>query len=195
MTKRHENLTATLVGVIVLAALSGCAARPMRVSSAVAGPTTKKAASPGADLPAGEGSAAFLDRVGDEKAVSENDAMRGLLMLLDGRDRAKGFSQRVKSLVERNVACSRWSFDADRPITKGKLAYMIYKACHVTGGVTLTVFGPSQWYCLKELQYQGFMQSGAVYAPVTGMQYIAALSRADHYIQTGKIPEVLRAGQ
>ncbi|GAG43118.1 unnamed protein product, partial [marine sediment metagenome] len=42
-----------------------------------------------AKLPEGEQSPAFLDRISGEETVSENDAMRGLLMLLGGQDEAQ----------------------------------------------------------------------------------------------------------
>jgi hypothetical protein len=148
-----------------------------------------------ATLPAGESSSAFLDRVSSSPTVSENNAFRGVLMLLDGTDSNETFAQRVEALEARGIVRPCWNFDADRPVTKGRLAYMIYKAANVPGGVTLTLFGPSEWYCLKELQYQGFMTPGAVYADVTGMQYVGVLNRTDGYMQTGEIPDVLKVGQ
>jgi len=183
MKTRLGHLAAALIGAALPALLGGCAGNALLV------------ASPEAVLVAGEGSAAFLDRVSNSKAVTENDAMRGVLMLVDGQDRAETFKQRVDSLLERRIAAGNWDFDAGRRITKGKLAYMVYEACHVSGGLTLAVWGPSPWYCLKELQYQGFITSGAVYAGVTGMEFVAVMNRADHYMRTGQIPEVLRPSQ
>jgi len=148
-----------------------------------------------ATLPAGEGSAAFLDRTSAEPVVSENDAMRGVLMLLEGQDGEENFSDRVKSLQRRGIAPTSWDFLAARPITKGRLAYMVYNACKLSGGVTVKVFGPSQWYCLRELQNRRFMTNGAVYAPVRGMEFVAVINRADQYLQTGEIPDVLQAGR
>jgi len=145
-----------------------------------------------ATLAASEGSPAYLDRIASAKTVSENDAMRGILMLLDGEDKAATFQQRVNVLMSRKIVDPSWGFRADRPITRGKLAYMTYQACHMTGGVTLTLTGPSQRYCLLELQYLRMMTPGAMYTPVSGMEFVAVLTRADHYLQTGAVPEVIR---
>ena len=41
-----------------------------------------------ATLAPGENSAAFLDRISSQDHVSENDAMRGILMVLAGQDTA-----------------------------------------------------------------------------------------------------------
>jgi len=177
-----------------LGKLAICIAAAAIVAGGCAGPAGT-IASPQAALPANEGAAAFLDRVSSIPQVSENDAMRGVVLLMDGQDKTETFQDKVGFLQQKAIVPSGWDFDADRPITRGKLAYMIYKACQLSGGATLTLFGPSQWYCLKELQHQGFFSPGPVLAPVTGMEYVAVISRADSYLASGQIPEVLRARQ
>ncbi len=171
----------TLVAAVALTAgmlLAGC--EPPGITGAEA------------KLPEGEQSPGFLDRISSQETVSENDAMRGLLMLLSGQDEAQTFTQRVEDLQKRGVVSSSWSFQADRPITKGRLAYMIYQACKIPGGVILTLAGPSQRYCLRELQYRGMMAQGTFYTSVSGMEYVAVLSRADTWLETGDIPAIIR---
>jgi len=183
MNWRNGQLTAMLAAAILLAGAAGCA-----------GPTPEMVAGR-AELPAAEGSAAFLDRVSSQPTVSQNDAMRGILLLLEGEDDAKDFQQRLAKLRDRRIVPAGTSFDARRPVTNGLLAYMVYQGCHVPGGLTLTLFGPSQRYCLKELQHRGFMSGGAVYSAVTGMEFVAVLNRADAYLATGRIPQVMTASQ
>jgi hypothetical protein len=141
-------------------------------------------------LPPNEHSAAFLDRVVDKEDATENDAFRGLLLLLDGEDNLADFEQRVNTLRERGLVDNTWSFRADRPIARGKLAYMLYQALDIPGGVILTLTGPSQRYCLKELQYRGMIAQGAVYSPVSGLELVSVLNRADVYKRTGKVPDM-----
>ncbi len=146
-----------------------------------------------AALAPGENSAAFLDRISSQDHVSENDAMRGILMVLAGQDTAATFQQRVRALREKKIIPVGGNFDANRPIGRGKLAYMIYQACKFPGGLILRLTGPSQRYCLRELQYRGMMMDGFASTPVDGMEFVAALTRADVYKRTGKVPD--RAGQ
>ena len=146
---------------------------------------------PKAELVAGEGSPGFLDRMTSQTEVSENDAMRGIVMLLDGSDTAKTFADRVSALRQRGVVANRWDCKAARPIARGRLAYMLYQACEVPGGVVLTLIGPSCRYCLRELQYRGIMDSGSMFGSVTGLQYVTDLTRADVYMETGKVPETM----
>ncbi|MHC4917829.1 MAG: hypothetical protein ACYTGB_20325 [Planctomycetota bacterium] len=171
---------AKLLGLAVLAALAfsaGCS------GGGVEAPQT--------ELVAGEGSPGFLDRMSSQTEVSENDAMRGILMLLEGADPAKTFAERVSILRRRGIVAKHWDCKADRPVTRGRLAYMIYQACKVPGGVILTLTGPSCRYCLRELQYRGLMDSGAVFCTVTGLEYTTVLTRADDYMATGKVPETM----
>lgn len=148
----------------------------------------------GATLPGGEDSAGFFNRISSLDTINENDAMRGMLYLLDGQDNANTFEQRVSRLQGKGVLGKMWSFDASRPLTKGKLAFMTYQAAKVPGGVTLTLVGPTQRYCLRELQYRGMMSQGAFFSKVTGLEFIAVVSRADEYIQEGEVSETMSPG-
>ena len=153
------------------------------------GQSNLKVVSADATLPPEEDSAAFLDRMSSLDAVGENDAMRSILLLLDEKDTAKSFEKRVKLLADRNIVSANWDFAAHRLITRGKFAYMIYQSSKFPGGVILSLTGPTQRYCLRELQYHQVMASGALFAPVTGMELVGVLTRADEYIRTGNLPD------
>jgi len=161
--------------LILLAAASGCS-------------TEMKIINVGKALPAAEDSAAFLDRMSSQKEVCENDAVRGFLLLLDGKDTTRSFEERVKKLIDKDVTYKGWEYDADRPITRGRLAYMMYQACKIPGGVVLNIAGPSQRYCLRELQYRRLMTRGSESMAVTGLEYVGVLSRADIYMRDEQIP-------
>jgi len=142
-----------------------------------------------AALLTGEDSAAFLDRLSGQEYVGENDAMRGVLLLLDGEDKAGTFQERIDLLRQRGLVSSGWDFSADRPVTRGRLAYMLCQATEMPGGVMLTLTGPSERYCHRELRYHGMMGEGSTFSAVTGLEYVSALSRADTYIRTGEVPD------
>lgn len=142
-----------------------------------------------AKLPANEDSASFLDRISSQPNVSENDAARGILLLMEDKDPAETFQQRLDLLLAKKIACPDWNYDAARPITKGKFAYMIYQACSVPGGVTLSLLGPSQRYCLRELQYRRMMVSGSAFTPITGLEGVGVLTRASVFMETGRVPD------
>jgi hypothetical protein len=173
-----------LMGLLCLSGVMGCSSGPLDI------------ASPEAALTADEDSAAYLDRLSAQETVSQNDALRGILLLLDGEDKAATFAQRVETLRRRRIVPGNWNFHPDKPITRGKVAYMIYQGCKMSGGAILTLCGPSQRYCLRELQYQGFItQEMSWYGEVTGMEFVGVVTRADAFLETGAIPNVIYAAE
>ncbi len=131
-------------------------------------------------------SAAYLDGISSLPTVSEAEAFKGILLVLTKPHKAT-FAQAVAALQERKIVGANWDFQADRAITKGRIAYMTYQACGLKGGLTLQLTGPSQRYCLKELQYRGLISPGVTYNAITGMEYVAVLGRIDEFRQTGKV--------
>mgnify|MGYP006309594923 CR=1 FL=1 len=178
--KNMTNISkAILSAAILLIAVAGCET-PMGGIEGKGSPVV---------LPQEEDSAAYLDRLSSQVSVSENDAMRGIFLLLDGKDESTSFEQRRQKLLERGIVSSRWTYQKDRPITRGKFAYMIYQAMKLPGGIILTLGGPNQRYCLRELSFRQFMAQGFILAPVTGMEYVGVLTRAHTYNTEGKLPE------
>jgi predicted small lipoprotein YifL len=147
---------------------------------------------PEAKLPSDEESPGFLDRLSSQKTVSENDAMRGVLMLVRGKDEQATFADRVSQMRELKLVDAAWDFDANRPVTRGKLAYMLYQGLHMQGGVVLALTGPSQRYCARELHYQGIMASDIMTTKVSGGEFVAVIGRADAYKSKGEVPDILK---
>ena len=131
-------------------------------------------------------SAIYLDAISSMPTVSEAEAFKGVLLVLDEPHKAT-FAEVVTVLQERKIISPNWDFQAGRPITKGKIAYMTYQSCGLKGGLTLQLTGPSQRYCLKELQYRGLLSPGVTYNIVTGMEFLAILGRIDEFRQTGDV--------
>ncbi len=134
----------------------------------------------------GADSAAYLDGISSNPTVTEAEAMKGILLVLDEK-RKMNFAEAVAALQERKIVASNWDFQADKAITRGRIAYMAYQAFGLKGGLTLWLTGPSQRYCLKELQFRGFMGAGISYNTITGMEYVSILGRIDEFRQTGKV--------
>ena len=140
-------------------------------------------------LPADVNSADFLDRASEMQVMDIDNAMVGMCLLLEGQDNHKEFQTRLDFLKQRGLVPTGWTLSSAQPLAKGQLAYMVYRACGIKEkGVTLALFGPTRRYCLRELQYQGMMAEGDQSMPVTGMEYVAVMTRADVYKRTGKFP-------
>jgi len=122
--------------------------------------------------------------------VTENDAMRGMLML-EGGDNTKTFRQRIEALVKSQVLDPKGDYDADRTLTRGRLAYMACRSCKLSGGLILRVAGPSERYCLRELQYRSMMTEGSGSTAISGMEFTSVLTRTDIYRRTRRFPNMV----
>ncbi len=168
-----------LMAVLVSAAmLSGCGASQLTVADEKA------------PLPQAENSAAFLDRMSSLDTVTQNDAMRGILML-EGGDKADTFKQRVDSLIEKKIIPATGSYDPSGVVTRGELARMICCSCKLSGGLILRLTGPSQRYCLRELQYRQMMISSSGSTKISGMEFASVLTRAEIYKRTRRFPDMV----
>lgn len=141
-----------------------------------------------AKLPADEDSSAFLDRLSSADSVSTDDALRGIVMLTEGEDTYDTFQQRVEALRAAGILVEHWDLAAAEPITRGRYAVLIHQAAGLPMSVMLLA-GPSERYCLRELQYRGMMVQGAPYITINGLEYVSVLRRADVYKRTGEVPD------
>lgn len=140
-------------------------------------------------MPEQESSADFLDRASEIPVMDMDNALRGMLLLVTGKDDHNDFQARVSDLASEGIVAPDWQLAANQPLTKGRLAYMVYRACGVKEkGLMLALMGPSLRYCLRELQYRGMMAEGDASMPVTGMEFVGVITRADVYQRTGRFP-------
>jgi hypothetical protein len=166
-----------IAGFAAVVALGGCAPAKLTVTGE------------NATLPEGENSAAFLDRMSSQDTVTQNDALRGVLML-DGADKTRTFKERVDILVDKKIL-PKGDYDAARELSRGQLARLICRVCGLKGGVILRFTGSSERYCLRELQYRQMMTPGSASAKVSGMEFASVLTRAEIYRRTRRFPDMV----
>jgi hypothetical protein len=73
-------------------------------------------------------------------------------------------------------------FSPMEPLRKGLFAYMLYRTLDMKGGITLSLFGVSERYALKELVYQGILSSGNVKDILSGDELVTTTMRTADYI-------------
>jgi len=132
----------------------------------------------------------FIHRVASAGVVNENEALRGMLLMLDGKDECGDFSERIEKLASRGVVDKSWSFNADGTLTRGRMANMVCRACRIQGGWMMRLAGPTDRYCLRELMYKGIVINSSQSGEVSGAEFVAVLTRAKSYIETGRVVDV-----
>jgi hypothetical protein len=174
-SKRYYLLIA---GFAAVAMLSGCGQSQLTVVGETAA------------LPAGENSAAFLDRMSSLDTVTQNDALRGMLMLYGG-DKSETFKQRVDLLIDKKILPPNGSYNASSDLSRGQLARMVCNACELSGGLIMRLTGPTERYCLRELQYRQMMTQGSASTKISGMEFASVLTRAEIYKRTRRFPDMV----
>lgn len=117
-----------------------------------------------------------------EPWCTNNQAASMILLLVDGQDGHNRFDQRLLALDSRDLARANWNLEAEEPVTKGTLAFMVCRALDIEGGLLMRVM-PSRRYAYREAVYARLMSAGSSYEPVTGPEAVGIFSRAARYRQ------------
>ena len=109
-------------------------------------------------------------------------------VLLKQEEKLNDFSQRKQFLIDNELLSRRAAtgFSEKNPLRRGLLAYMIYKALGIKGGLTLRLLGPNQRYAHKELVYRGLMVSGSSAEFITGEELVYVFVKATDFLAKNK---------
>ncbi len=175
---KSRGLLLSLAVVMLVVSLGGCA------------PAGVKGVRAFEDLPEAEGEvmsdAQFLFDLSKKKYCSTDDAYRGMLYLIDGKDTSKDFEERTARLAMRGVVKKNWRHSCNEVVTKGKVAYMLVRALEVRGGVMYNVTNASPRYSLRELIFNGIIKDGTEHSKLSGAEYVGILGRAEDCRQPGE---------
>ncbi len=164
--------------VILVVSLGGCAPRGVRGVRAFE------------DLPPAEGEVMsdvqFLFDLSKKEYCSTDDAYRGMLYLIDGKDTSKDFEERTARLIMHKVVKKSWQHSCNEVVSKGKVAYMLVRALGIRGGIMYNITNASARYSLRELVFMGIIKDGTEYSKVSGAEYVGILGRAEDRRQAGE---------
>ena len=122
-------------------------------------------------------SADLAYRLSSQKWCSNDEACSMVLLLIDGEDRYQNFDDRLIALDAKGVADASWGIEADKPVTKGTLAYMLCRTLGLKGGVMLRLI-PSRRYAYREALNYGLIAKGSQGEPLTGPEAVGIIGRA-----------------
>ncbi|NOT02866.1 MAG: hypothetical protein HOP29_19880 [Phycisphaerales bacterium] len=128
-------------------------------------------------------SLALLHYMAGQPAVTNDEACRAVLVLVDGAETPGTFDARRQALETRGMVRGEWNLQASDAVDRGTLAYMIFKGCGVRQGMNTwlsqgTGLGDRR-YALRRCIQEDIMPYGLPYQIPTGGEVVRALSRAD----------------
>jgi hypothetical protein len=122
----------------------------------------------------------------NQTMVTVAEAYRAMLILADGDDKYKNFSERETALLERGVIRPQWNLQRAACIDRGSIAYMICRIIKIRGGINYTLLGGlgigDRRYAMRELMDMNMMETGSVHQYMTGGELVDLIAQADGYM-------------
>jgi hypothetical protein len=151
---------------------------------AVVGCQTTKVGQPLAPELAGDGVESQLEfwhALPERKAVSNDEAFHALLLFADGADPATDYAGRMQTMKERRMLPANFNESAADVARRGTIAYALARALGIKGGLTMQLFGTSQRYAVRELQYAGLFPPSSPQQTFSGAEFLGIMGRAEDY--------------
>lgn len=164
--------TVATIGLTLTVLAGGCA-RPRKAATGVDPDTLDEAG--------------FQAHLADVPVVTVDEACRAILILADGRETTKNWSDRSQELLRRGWIRREWNLKPGNIVDRGTVAYMVCKACRIQGGVNRLILGSwglgDRRYAYRELVYRDLMSPGTEWQYLTGGQMVALLGKADQLME------------
>jgi hypothetical protein len=123
----------------------------------------------------------FWHQLADKRMTSNDDAFRGLLLYMDGKDQAKSYEDRIANLRSRKMLPKGFDEPADLAVSRGTLAVAISRLISLKGGVTMRLLGPSPRYAVRELMFVGVYPTSSPNQTFSGAEYVGIIGRVEDY--------------
>ena len=134
-------------------------------------------------------SAQMFLKIISRKQASFGDGCLAVLSLA-GEPNADGLKaeEALGKLVQKGIVPAKWTIKVSDNLTRGKLAYMVCKACSIKGGVNLHLFGATERYAYKECVYLSIMAAGNESRTLSGSELMAVIRRAGEHLAGNNFP-------
>ncbi len=144
----------------------------------------------------------------DRGIATYEDGCRAISYFVDVPESTMTFEELVLELKKKGIIRRRWKYKAEKPVTRGIMAYMICRVLNIKGGLTMRAldgierftslirkrlkikddfalpdFGMNKRYAYLEFQHKGLVPAGHKHTYITGHDMLAGLYRVEQYIK------------
>lgn len=121
----------------------------------------------------------YWQQLEDERVLTNNDALHGLLILADGADPSTSYEQRTAAARERGWLRGKTDPPADQSARVGMVAVAVCDILDVKGGVTMHIFPRAPRYCTRELIYMRIMPLRSENQALSGLEFLDLASKVE----------------
>jgi len=123
----------------------------------------------------------FWHELPRRSAVTNDEALHGLILFADGDDPNETYDQRAEYLKALGWLAGGFDEPANLAMQRGTLAKALTHALEIEGGVMMQLTGKSARYATRELVFLGIMPPGTEQQVLSGYQYVGVISEAQDY--------------
>lgn len=123
----------------------------------------------------------FWSTLSDEHLASNDQAIRALLLYMDGKDDAPDYAARVATMKSRKLLPASFDEPGDAAARKGTLAVAIMKILHQKGGLTTRLFGDSARYSTRELMFLNIYPPSTPNQVISGNQLVGIIGQVEDF--------------
>ncbi|MFQ5957150.1 MAG: hypothetical protein ACE5KK_05205, partial [Candidatus Brocadiales bacterium] len=102
----------------------------------------------------------FLRELPYKGIATYEDGCMAMAVLMKIEPSDNSFESVTKALQEKKVVSGKWKVEADRPLTWGRISYMMCKVLGIKGGLSMRLFGVSDRYAYRECVSKDLMPHG-----------------------------------
>lgn len=123
----------------------------------------------------------FWHTLASRPVTSNDEAFHGLLLYVDGEDKAGSYDERVQSLKARKMLPRSFKAPADVAVTRGDLAVAVCRILEIKGGAMMRLTNAHPRYAVKELEFQEVYPSSSPHQTFSGNEFLGIIGRIEDY--------------
>jgi hypothetical protein len=123
----------------------------------------------------------FWDEVAKRRVVTNNDALHGLFLAVDGKDSAKTYAERVEAAKARGWLVGTPPAPANQSATAGMIGVATCEILKLKGGVNIQWLGPNPRHCLREIVHIGLIPHRSDGQSLSGPEFADLVDRISEY--------------
>ncbi len=123
----------------------------------------------------------FWHTLADRPVTSNDDALHGLLLFLDGQDDSADYAARVEAMKQRKMLPAGFRAAGDEAVDRGTVAVALVRALGIRGGWAMHVLGPNPRYAVKELQFLEVYPPSSPNQTFSGSEFLGIIGKAEDY--------------
>lgn len=137
-------------------------------------------------FPASKDELEFLDALGKQMVVTNDDALHGLISFADGTDLSTSYEGRVEVAKKKQWIPESWNRPADESAQVGWMSVAGCRILNVKGGLTMRLTGPTPRYATKELVFMDVLPLRTENQSLSGREFVDYLNRLNRFQRDGK---------